>query len=186
MSKKSEKNEDAEDGRVHTKENYKLRITRDTEKLPDGITEELIPDMAATNAEIDIHWSSKTQLSSPTTLELSCKVTHGRFNFDLEGKLKTSSPWVFAPFDISDAKDLENYEINDLDQLKEKWIQKAEEAVVRIPEEIKPDTTPVSNEKPAEGQDETTSEENDADNGDVNLIETDPNETEADEINPIG
>ena len=144
-SKKSEKFDNADDNRIHEKSNFTFEITRDTEGLPDEITDEMIPDMTAANAEISIHWSSKSQLSSPTTLEISCSVEQGRFYFNLEGTMKTSSPWTFSPFDTSNPIHAENYEIKDFEKLKKAWILNAESNVTRtsaadIPSEIPPET----------------------------------------------
>ena len=92
-----------------------------------------------------IHYSSKPQLSSPTTLEVSCEVTQGEYSFNLESELKTASPWVFTPFSIDGAKDAEGYTIKDLKDLGKIWIENAEQKLVRIPEmktteEINPET----------------------------------------------
>ena len=136
ISKKSEKYDNAEDNRIHEKVTYTFRLTRDADTLPEQMAAELIPDMAAAEGEISIHYSSKPQLSSPTTLELSAKVEQGRFNFSFEGQVKTASPWIFAPFDVSGAVAQEKYEQSYYEQLLETWMKNAEEKVSRFPEEI--------------------------------------------------
>ena len=136
-SKKSEKYENSEEGKVHEKEEYSFRIVRDTDGLPDAVTEDLIPEMAEAEAEILVHYYSKPQLSSPTTLELSCKIRQGEYNFDFEGTVKTASPWIYSPFSIEGCVSADNYEKEDFDLLKEEWIRNAEEKLVRMPEEIK-------------------------------------------------
>lgn len=133
-SKDSEKYDNAEENRIHEKTAVILHISRETEGLPEEMTDEIIPDMAAANAEIMIHWSSKSQLSSPTTLEISCKIDQGRFAFDLEGTIKSSSPWSFTPFDTTNAVHTENYNKEDFDLLKETWVNNAEKKLVRIDE----------------------------------------------------
>ena len=135
VSKKSEKNDSAEDGKIHEKEIYTLKISKNTDNLPEDISTEMIPDMASAEAEITIHFSSKPQLSSPTTLEVSCKIKHGRFAFDLEGNVKTSSPWLFAPFDTSNPIDTAGYTIKDFLKLKDTIIRNADGQLIRIPEE---------------------------------------------------
>ena len=136
-SKKSDKYENTEEGKIHEKEEYTFRIVRDTEGLPDSVTEDLIPDMAEAEAEILVHYSSKPQLSSPTTLELSCVIRQGKYSFDLGGTLKTASPWIYSPFSVEGAVNAADYEKDDFSQLKEEWIRNAEEKIVRIPEEIR-------------------------------------------------
>ena len=137
VSKKSDKYENTEEGKIHEKEEYMFRIVRDTEGLPDSVTEDLIPDMAEAEAEILVHYSSKPQLSSPTTLELSCVIRQGEYSFDLAGTLKTASPWIYSPFSVEGAVNAADYEKDDFSQLKEEWIRNAEEKIVRIPEEIR-------------------------------------------------
>ncbi len=134
-SKNTVKFDSTEDNRIHENESYTLKLTRDTEKLPDGVSEEMIPETEDAEAEIGILWSSKSQLSSPTTLELSCKVNHGKFSLGLQGSIKTASPWVFTPFDTRNAVDAGLYEMDDLEKLKETWIENAEKMIVRIPGE---------------------------------------------------
>ena len=141
----SEKTEDTAENKIHEKETYILHIARDTENLPEGINPEKIEDFTDTDAEIVIHYSSKPQLSSPTTLEVSCEVTQGEYSFNLESELKTASPWVFTPFSIDGAKDAEGYTIKDLKDPGKIWIENAEQKLVRIPEmktteEINPET----------------------------------------------
>lgn len=160
LSKKSEKYENSEEGRIHENENYSIQISRDTEGLPEAVTDDLIPDMASAEAEINIHYSSKPQLSSPTTLEFSCRIKHGEFDFDLEGSVKTASPWVFAPFSVDDAINAEDYEKEDFDQLRETWIRNAEEKLIRLPEEIRQTDTDITEatEKPEEAFEDPESE----------------------------
>ncbi len=145
VTRTSEKTEDTAENKIHEKETYTLHIARDTENLPEGIDPEKIEDFADADAEVVIHYSSKPQLSSPTTLEISCEVTQGEYSFNLESELKTASPWVFTPFSVDGAKDAENYTVEDLKDLEKIWIKNAEQKLVRIPEtkpteEINPET----------------------------------------------
>lgn len=175
LSKKSDKFEDAEDGRVHANEDYTVQFSRSLEGMPDAIEEDLIPDMAEANAEIAVHWSSKSQLSSPTTLELSVRIEHGRFNFDMEGKLKTSSPWVFTPFSTDSAENAENFTSEDFEKLKEEWIRNAEEKITRTEEEIPAKEETASPETAdGTGEDPTTT----AETGEAEPVEINENETD--------
>ena len=89
-------------------------------------------------AELELHYSSKLQLSSPTTLEISCSVRQGKYDFTLAGQVKAASPWTFTPFDITHAAEAGRYQLKDFESLKEAWIRQAEEKLVRTPEEIRP------------------------------------------------
>ena len=188
-TRKSEKTEDTAENRIHEKETYILHIARDTENLPEEIDPEKIDDFEDADAEIVIHYSSKPQLSSPTTLEVFCRVTHGEYSFSLEGELKTASPWIFAPFSIDGAKDGGNYTIEDLKDLGKTWIKNAEERLIRIPEEISSGTA--ENDKTADdvaaGSPETAeaAEENEQDEegpepvSEHDIEETEPAENES-------
>ena len=188
-TRKSEKTEDTAENRIHEKETYILHIARDTENLPEKIDPEKIDDFEDADAEIVIHYSSKPQLSSPTTLEVFCRVTHGEYSFSLEGELKTASPWIFAPFSIDGAKDGGNYTIEDLKDLGKTWIKNAEERLIRIPEEISSGTA--ENDKTADdaaaGSPETAeaAEENEQDEegpepvSEHDIEETEPAENES-------
>ena len=136
-TKESEKYENTEEGKVHEKEEYMFRIIRDTEGLPDAVTEDMIPDMAETEGKLIVHYYSKPQLSSPTTLEISCIIRQGEYNFNFEGAVKTASPWLYSPFSVEGAVSAANYEKEDFNLLKEEWIRNAEEKLARIPEEIR-------------------------------------------------
>ena len=136
-TKESEKYENTEEGKVHEKEEYMFRIIRDTEGLPDAVTEDMIPDMAETEGKLLVHYYSKPQLSSPTTLEISCIIRQGEYNFNFEGAVKTASPWLYSPFSVEGAVSVANYEKEDFSLLKEEWIRNAEEKLARIPEEIR-------------------------------------------------
>ena len=86
--------------------------------------------MASVDASIEIHYTSKTQLSSPTTLEIRCRVQQGKYDFDLEGQLKTSSPWVFSPFSIENAQESLKT-LDNLQALKDEWVKTADEKLTR-------------------------------------------------------
>ncbi len=133
-TRRSEKTEVPEENRIHEKETYILHFARDTEDLPDGIIADQIDEFADADAEIVIHYSSKPQLSSPTSLEVSCSITHGKYSFSLESELKTASPWIFAPFSIENAIDAGSNTIEDMKELEKEWIKNAEKGLVRIPE----------------------------------------------------
>ena len=138
LSKKHDKYEEEEETRNHETDRYTIEAVRDTSALPEGYSEALIPEMDPIGAELELHYSSKLQLSSPTTLEISCSVRQGKYDFTLAGQVKTASPWTFTPFDITHAAEAGRYQLKDFESLKEAWIRQAEEKLVRTPEEIRP------------------------------------------------
>ena len=190
VTRTSEKTEDTAENKIREKETYILHIVRDTETLPEGIDPEKIEDFADADAEIMIRYSSKPQLSSPTTLEVSCEVTQGEYSFNLESELKTASPWVFAPFSIDGAKDAESYTIEDLKELGKIWIENAERKLVRIPEtksteEINPETAE-KNETAEESSESAEEAEADIHNEEGPEPDNGPNIEEAETAEPTG
>ena len=136
VKKTYETNDDSDEGRANETYRYSVHVIRNTADLPVDVSEEQIPDMDPIEADIEFHYSSKLQLSSPTTLEVSVSVVQGQYNFDLTGKVKTASPWEFTPFDISDAVDTGAYTLEDYKDIGDFWIQNAGNLLTHTPEEI--------------------------------------------------
>ena len=136
MKKTIDKYDDADETRTHEEDHYVISIARDMSDLPEAFSAEEIPEMPDVNASLDLHYSSKMQLSSPTTLEFSCIILQGEYNFSLAGKVKTASQWLFAPFDVTNAIDAVNYSCDEFMKLKNQWIDAAEKDLDRTPEEI--------------------------------------------------
>lgn len=137
VTKKHETYDDPDESKTHEKDHYVIHIARDTSVLPEQIHEEMIPDMESANAEIDIHYSSKMQLSSPTALEIAAKVEQGKFWFELNATIKTASPWTFSPFEVSDAVSMADWQKDDYINLKNTWIKYAAEKLIHFAEEIR-------------------------------------------------
>ena len=137
LTKKYEKYDEEEESRTHETEFYRIKAEKDLSNLPEGIMAEQFSEFETTDAEIEIHYFSKLILSSPTTLEISCTVHQGSYNFILAGKVKTASPWVFTPFDVSDPVNAESYNKEDFDQIMNSWTENALKNFIRTPEEIK-------------------------------------------------
>ena len=138
IAKKHDRYEDTEESRTHETDHYSVRITRDTADLPEGVSEEMISEMNPVEAELEVHYSSKLQLSSPTTMDISCRIRQGEYDFTLTGTVKTSSPWTFTPFDTKNAVQGDQYNCEDLEKLVNEWAENAEKTLVRTPEEILP------------------------------------------------
>ena len=136
-SKSHEKHEDTDEQRNHETVRYTVRAEKDLTALPEGYSPDLIPDISPAEGTLELHYDSKLQLSSPTTLEISCAIRQGQYDFTLAGKVKTSSPWTYTPFEITSAMDTDSWSKEDFEHLKTAWISKANEKLVRTPEEIK-------------------------------------------------
>lgn len=122
---------------THETDRYTVRITRDTAMLPDGISEDRIPDFDETEAALEIHYFSKLKPSSKTTAEFTFSVKQGVYDLDATGSVNTDAPWTFTPFDVSSAADLSLCTKEDIKNLRDAWISKAEAALSHTPEEIR-------------------------------------------------
>lgn len=137
VKKTHDKYDDEDETRTHEEDHYVISIARDISSLPEPFATVEIPEIPDANTTLDLHYSSKMQLSSPTTLEISCAVTQGEYNFTLAGKVKTASQWLFAPFDVANALDAVRYSCDEFMKLKDQWIEDADKDLDRTPEEIK-------------------------------------------------
>ena len=140
LTKGFEQYEDTDENRVHEIIKYAMNISREPEGLPEEIKEDLFPEMAPADIQMEIHYSSKPQPSSPTTVEFSFMALQGQYSLDVNGVLKTASPWIFSPFDIAGSTDTEKYTKNDFINLQKTWIKNAEEKLERIPTEASGET----------------------------------------------
>ena len=124
-------------------------MEHDESILPEGISSGRNSAAETIEAEIELRYSSKTQLySSPTTLEFSASISQGAYHYDVAGKVKTASPekvqndypWAFERPDPASAVGTDTYSFADFAQLIARWIGTAGEQLVRTPEEIRQTT----------------------------------------------
>ena len=141
IRKSHQKYDDEEETKNHEEDQYVIHVENDTEDLPEPISGQPVfaPDSA--DITLNVHFSSKLQLSSPTAMEITCSIQHGKYHFNLNGTIKTASPWTFSPFDTVDAVQTGNYSEEDFDRLMKQWTEEAERKLTRIPEEIKESET---------------------------------------------
>ncbi|MBR6164757.1 MAG: hypothetical protein IKQ45_02365 [Clostridia bacterium] len=129
--------EDPEGIRTHETDRYIIHAEKDVTGLPEGMQAESIPEMQQYDAEIELHYSSKTELSSPTTLEFSLSVTRDSIAFfDITGNLKTASPWEFIPFATEGAAKILDFTEEEKEAVAEMWRKNAGEKIERIPKAI--------------------------------------------------
>lgn len=134
--------DDETETKTHEEDHYQIHIENDSENLPDPIGVQAVSAAEPADISISIHFSSKLQLSSPTTMEISCSVRHGSYQFLLNGNIKTASPWTFSPFEISNAVQTMDFTREDYERCLNQWTEEAEKNFMRIPEEIKESVTP--------------------------------------------
>ena len=121
---------------THETDHYTLNIVRDTENLPEGITEEQIPDYGETKAELELHFSSKEKPSSRTYLEFSFRAEQDVYTLEADGMMNSEVPWAFSPFDPGNTVDLSSYSAEDFMNLRTEWIRNANEMLTHTPGEI--------------------------------------------------
>lgn len=122
---------------THETDRYTVHITRNTAMLPEGISEDRIPDYDETDAALEIHYYSKLKPSSKTTAEFTFSVKQGVYDLDATGSVNTDAPWAFTPFDVNGAADLSSCTKEDIKNLRDAWISKAAAVLSHTPEEIR-------------------------------------------------
>ena len=142
FKKTHQKYDDEAEAKTHEEDHYTIHIENDANDLPDLISGQILSETEPADIVLDIHYSSKLQLSSPTIMEVSCSIDHGQYHFLLNGSVKTASPWTFSPFDTTNAVQTADYSKDDFDKLTQLWMEEAEKNMTRIPEEIKESETP--------------------------------------------
>ena len=92
-----------EDEKSHEIEHYSIQIEQTFEYFPEGFDKELIKPFDTVTIEADLHYSSKYAQNSATTLNITADIQKKDTSIRFEGVLKTAAPWLFMPFDISNA-----------------------------------------------------------------------------------
>ena len=128
--------EDPEGPRTHETDQYTMTAERDVSVLPEGVTEEMIPECDETKITAELHYSSKLELSSPTTLEFSLVMEQGGKQIDAAGQVKTASPWTFSAFETENAARLTQLSEEERIKLFEQFTEAAGKTLRRVPQEI--------------------------------------------------
>ena len=113
-----------------------MTAERDVSVLPEGVTEEMIPECDETKITAELHYSSKLELSSPTTLEFSLVMEQGGKQIDAAGQVKTASPWTFSAFETENAARLTQLSEEERIKLFEQFTEAAGKTLRRVPQEI--------------------------------------------------
>ncbi len=122
---------DDETEKIHEIHNYTIAVSRDTQNLPEGLTDDEFPDFEPCSVEADFHFSSKAPQSSPVTLESVVSYTRGEMKITLSGKIKTAATWPFVPFATENAEPLNGMSQEDAGTALAEWIRNAAEQIQR-------------------------------------------------------
>ena len=122
---------DEETGRIHEIHHFTVNVSRDTQNLPDGMTDADFPAFETIDAEANFHFSSKAPQSSPVTVESSISITRGETNLTLAGKVKTAATWPFVPFAVENAKAMAEMNQEETAAAFAEWIRNAAEKITR-------------------------------------------------------
>ncbi len=124
-----------EDDRSHQEDRYVLTVEKDTSRLPEEEADQAYPDFTPVRGVLSLHYSSKYSQSSPTTLEITGELEMENMHIRLNGSVKSASPWIFSPFDISGAVNLIGMTPEAQNLLLAEWLACAGEQLIRLPEE---------------------------------------------------
>lgn len=91
---------------AHETDDYHVIVRQDTAYLPNGYEAESLPEFPEITADISLHYYSKYAQSAATTLDITADVRQADSSLKLEAKLKTASPWLFMPFEVTDPIDI--------------------------------------------------------------------------------
>ena len=94
------KNGEGDDVKNHEEDQYDIIIENNASYLPSDIDLSVIPEFAAINANISLHYSSQYAQNKATTLEIQASIKQDNTQLQLKGKVKTAAPWIFMPFEI--------------------------------------------------------------------------------------
>ena len=95
-----------EETRTHETMHYSVQVVRDVTRIPESMSGDDCMPFEPLTLDLDLHYSSKYAQSSPTTVEINCSAQQEDWKVSLTGSLKSASPWVFSPFDVTGARDL--------------------------------------------------------------------------------
>ncbi len=148
FSRTSETSTDV-DGRDHQNDRYTVRGESDTSRLPAEENPESYPEAAPFVLDIQLHYYSKNSQSSPTSLDISASLEMDRLKIHVNGTLKSASPWIFSPFDLTGARNLMELSEDDRNLLLAEWLASAGEQLSKAPEDAGDGKEAAATEQPA-------------------------------------
>ena len=94
------KNGEGDDVKNHEEDQYDIIIENNSSYLPSDIDLSVIPEYAAINANISLHYSSQYAQNKATTLVIQASIKQDNTQLQLKGEVNTAAPWIFMPFEI--------------------------------------------------------------------------------------
>lgn len=152
------------DEKTHENDHYDITVLHDVSCLPEGTDLSVVPEKEQTDIRIDLHYSSKYAQNSATTLEISADIRQAGSWMKIQGKLKTSAPWLFMPFEIIDPIQVGTDREAVLEPYFTDWISNAASMIHHTePEEAEmPEQNPEAPEKQEEPAQEEAAEQEEA------------------------
>ena len=123
---------DSETEKEHEIHHYDITIGRDTEHLPDGVSEDDIPAFETVHIDAVLHFSGKAGPNAPTILETDIQVEQADLKVQISGKLKTAATWPFVPFNTEHAISVTEMSEGEATAALLEWMTNATERTVRI------------------------------------------------------
>ena len=192
-----------EESRDHQTDVWTVTIEKDTSRIPQEEDAALYPEEEPIRAELSLHYSSKYNQSSPTTLAFRASVTAKDIDLTAEGQMKTASPWTLTPFATENAVELTGLNSEELnlklaefmasasEQFKptpsgEPAAEESPEAAGEAGEESgkEPEKTAVTAEEPAEATEKPSEPETTTEPAESGTAETETKAAEAETADP--
>ncbi len=120
------------DEKSHQTDHWLLSVEKDTSSLPEGEKETDYPDVQPMSLDLTLHYSSKYAQSSPTNLNIDAVCIFNGTKIQIQANCKTASPWIFSPFDISNAERLDMLTDQERTVLLAEWLASASEQIKKI------------------------------------------------------
>ena len=117
---------------------YSLTVERDLTNLPEDANPELFGEFQPLSLTAEMIYSSKFPANSPTTLTVDAEVRRGEDSLKITGTMKSASPWVFTPFDVSRAAEVRQMGLVGLLLRANTLIENAKTAVTHVTAEVNP------------------------------------------------
>ncbi len=105
LSCQTETYEEEDHSRSHETQHWNLSILPDLRFVPEEEREGFASGEAV-SASADLHYYSKYEQSSPTTLEVEATLRGSDWDIAAKGKFKTASPWIFSPFSVENSANI--------------------------------------------------------------------------------
>lgn len=108
--------------RSHQEEHYSIVI----EAYEDEDTSDYeIPPFEKTQIDLILHYHSKYSQNSATTLDIQMNMSRPSSGLNFTGTFKSAAPWLFMPFDISNAEEIKASDFSPVVSYLTDWVSNA-------------------------------------------------------------